>query len=124
MDFTEIAAISGAFISLIAAYASLNATKARLRVERELQEELHAKLMQNSLLLECLANAKTGEGIKREVHAHLDSYFAMISSAMDELPPEKRMEVYPALSQKSEKGRASYMTKLLESSLKTIVPFH
>lgn len=124
MDFPEITAILGAVLSLVAAFISFKATKSRVQIERELQQELHSKLMQDSLLLKHLTDAETDEGIKREVQANRDSYFAMISSAMNELPPEKRMEVYKALSQSSKKGSTTYMSKLLKSSMKTFGIIH
>jgi hypothetical protein len=124
MDFPEITAILGAIVSLVAALISFKATKSRVQIERELQQELHSKLMQDSFLLKHLTDAETDEGIKREVQTNRDSYFAMISSAMNELPPEKRIEVYKALSQRSKKGSTTYMSKLLKSAMKIFGTVH
>ncbi|MFJ3073692.1 MULTISPECIES: hypothetical protein [unclassified Pseudomonas] len=124
MDFPEITAILGAIVSLVAAFISFKATKSRVQIERELQQELHSKLMQDSFLLKHLTDAETDEDIKHEVQTHHDIYFAMISSAMNELPPEKRNEVYKALSQRSKRGSTTYMSKLLKSSMKTFGIIH
>lgn len=124
MGFPEIIAILGSLVSLVAAFTSFKMTKSRVQIERDLQQELHSKLMQDSFLLKHLADAETDEGIKREIQAHHDRYFAIIASSINELPPEKRMEAYKALSQKSKKGSATYMSKLLKNSLKTFGIIH
>lgn len=124
MELPEVVSIFGFALSIVAALVSFWTTRWRVQIERDLEQEIHMKLMQESALLRKLTEAESDEKIKREVQAHYDMYFAMISSAMDELPSNKRNKVEVALAQKSKKGASSYMYKLLKNSLKTLTVSH
>lgn len=124
MDFPEMVSIVGWLFSLVGAIIAFLGTRWRIKIERDLEQELHSKLMQHSHLLKKLSEAETDEKIKGEIQAHHDVYFAIISSAIDELPSSKRRKVEIALAQRSKKGSASYMYKLLKNSLKSLTVSH
>jgi len=117
MEFIEAIAIIGALTSILSAFISFRLTGTRLEIEEELKHEIHAQLVNQKILLNKLEAAKNKEEIKSEVSLHIKDYEEIISMVMKTMPKEKQEKVFPAISQESEKGRISYISKLLSGSI-------
>ena len=118
MKLLDIIAISGVITSLISAFISIRSVKIRLKVEKELKKELYEQLLVRKSMLINIEKAKNKEDIKSEVSQHIKDYEDLISRAITSMSQEKKIKIYPAISQESEKGKISYISKLLSGFAK------
>ena len=117
MEFIQIVAILGGLISVASAFLSFRSTEKRLAVEKELNIKFRAYLEEHRNILEDLESAKRNDGIKIEIDKHLNEYEKVLNSIIISMPDEKRVKIYPAINQKSERGKVAYISKLISRSL-------
>lgn len=117
MEFIQNFAVLGGLISVLCALLSFRYTGKRLDVEVELNERFRDYLEEHRKLLEELESAKSKNEIRLEVNKHLVEYEKLLNEIAISMPDEKRAKVYPAINQKSERGKVAYISKLISKSL-------
>jgi len=117
MEFVEFAAIFGGLLSIISAIVSYRSIEKRLDVEEDLDKELHKYFKQHYQILLELEELKSKDEIKSEISNHLLRYEKLLNDIVISMPDEKRVKVYPAINQRSEKGKVAYISKLISRSL-------
>jgi hypothetical protein len=117
MEIIDMVAVLGAFISLSSAVASYLTLKKRLGIEKDLEREIKLRLIKQKILLAHLENANNKYEVRFAIESHIKDYEDLIFEAMRTLPPEKKLRIQPAIAQQSQKGKVSYISKLLSESL-------
>jgi len=117
MEFVQIAAICGGLLSMISAFLSFRSIEKRLDVEEYLDKELHKYFENHYQILKDLEEVQSKGEMKAEIYCHLFRYEKILNDIVITMPDEKRIKVYPAINQRSEKGKAAYISKLFSRSL-------
>ena len=117
IEFVQIVSICGAVLSMLTAYLSYKSIGKRLDVEKELNYKIHLYFVEHESFLKDLEEANDKGEMKNEIYSHLFKYEKFLNEIVTEMPDEKRERVYPAINQRSEKGKVAYISKLISRSL-------
>lgn len=117
MEFVQVAAICGGLLSVISAILSFRSIEKRLDAEEYLHKELYKYLDNHYLVLKDLKEVEYNGEMKSEIYNDLFKYEKILNDIVIAMPDEKRIKVYPAINQQSDKGKAAYISKLISRSL-------